>query len=75
MGIAIDPTLVVNSSSHSVQVETSSGLTRGMTVVDRLNVARDDRNRAIWENATSKISVAWEIDIPRWKQQLFQALR
>jgi purine nucleosidase len=75
MGIAIDPTLVTRSSQHSVRVETASDLTRGMTVVDRLNVAGDDRNREIWQSVSSKTSVVWEMDVERWKQQLFRALR
>jgi hypothetical protein len=48
-----------------------------MTVVDRLNVARDDRNRATWANLLAtgpNAAVCWEIDIPRWKQMLFSSL-
>jgi len=39
MSIALDPTIVAQQSEHYVDVETSSDLTLGMTVVDRLNVA------------------------------------
>ena len=73
MGIAIDPTLVTLASSHLVEIETESDLTRGMTVVDRLNVARDARNRTTWADAMP-VKVAWRMDIPRWKRQLFAAL-
>lgn len=73
MGIAIDSTLVTEASSHLVEIETNSDLTRGMTVVDRLNVARDRRNRKTWVH--SKLAhVAWRMDVSRWKRQLFAAL-
>jgi purine nucleosidase len=43
MAIAINPKLCTSSSHHHVEIETASELTRGMTVVDRLNVALDTR--------------------------------
>jgi purine nucleosidase len=78
MCIALDPTVVSEWSEHYVDVETQSELTRGMTVVDRLNVADDDRNRALWEpvlRAKRKAKVCWRIDNNRWKDALFRALR
>src|SRR6266705_6710186 len=51
MCLALDPTVGTEWSSHYVEIETQSELTRGMTVVDRLNVAADDRNRALWASA------------------------
>ena len=48
MAIALDPSIVTSHSQHFVEVETESELTRGMTVVDRLNVAHDERNRDVW---------------------------
>jgi purine nucleosidase len=78
MSIALDPTIGIEWSEHYVDVETQSELTRGMTVVDRLNVAGDDRNRAIWSQALHaglKGKVCWAIDIKRWKDALFVALR
>ncbi len=48
MSIALDPAIVTQQSENYVDVETSSELTLGMTVVDRLNVAGNDRNRAVW---------------------------
>lgn len=77
MAIALDPSICISHSRHYVEVETQSELTRGMTVVDRLNVARDDRNRATWANLLAtgpNAAVCWEIDIPRWKQMLFSSL-
>jgi purine nucleosidase len=77
MSIALDPTVGTRWSKHYVEVETGSELTRGMTVVDRLNVAGDDRNRAVWAQALSKAPnarVCWTIDTQRWKDGLFSAL-
>src|SRR5712672_4642972 len=39
MAIALDPSIGTDWTEHSVDVETQSALTRGMTVVDRMNVA------------------------------------
>ncbi len=75
MAVALDPTIAVESSRHRVEVECASELTRGMTVVDRLNVCGDERNREVW-NATggSMLDVVWSIDVPRWKALLYRAL-
>jgi purine nucleosidase len=77
MSIALDPTIGNNWSEHYLEVETHSELTRGMTVVDRLNVAADERNRAVWEDALkgSKAKICWTIDNRRWKAALYSALR
>ncbi|HEX8765902.1 MAG TPA: nucleoside hydrolase [Candidatus Acidoferrum sp.] len=78
MSIALDPTIVTQQSEHYVDVETTSELTRGMTVVDRLNVAGNDRNKAVWAGALEqavKAKVVWTIDNARWKQSLRNALR
>ncbi len=75
MAVAIDPTICSRRSSHLVQIETQSELTRGMTVVDRLNVANDPRNRETWRRfaRTSKpVSICWRIDVKRWKRMLFE---
>jgi len=77
MGIALDPALCTSSSEHYVEIEVSSELTRGMTVVDRLGVATDSRNRDVWANAIErghKAHVCWSLDIPKWKDLLFSAL-
>ncbi len=76
MCVALDPTVGKDWSDHSVEVETQSELTRGMTVVDRLDVAADERNRTVWEPALQrKAKVCWTIDNARWKQSLYEALR
>jgi purine nucleosidase len=77
MGIALDPSLCTSSSHHFVEVEITSELTRGMTIVDRLDVATDSRNRDVWANAIErerKVHVCWSLDIPKWKNLLFSAL-
>jgi purine nucleosidase len=78
MSIALDPTIGTNWSDHYIDVETQSELTRGMTVVDRLNVASDERNQAVWASALEtkrKAKVCWTLDNQRWKEALFSALR
>jgi purine nucleosidase len=77
MSIALDPALCTSSSTHYVDIETSSDLTRGMTVVDRLNVAEDPRNRDTWADAIklqSKAHICWSLDIPGWKAALYSSL-
>ena len=78
MCVALDPSVGTAWSEHYVEVETQSELTRGMTVVDRLDVATDERNRTIWAPTLCtdrKSKVCWSIDIKRWKEALFSALR
>ena len=77
MSVALDPSIGTQWSEHYVDVETNSELTRGMTVVDRLNVASDDRNQSVWSTALQgpKTKVCWTIDAKRWKEALFAALR
>jgi purine nucleosidase len=78
MAVAIDPSIVTSQSAHFIDVETGSELTRGMTVVDRLNVAHDERNRAVWAPSLSslhKASIIWAIDNARWKQALLASLK
>jgi inosine-uridine nucleoside N-ribohydrolase len=78
MAILLDPALSLVSSHHYLDVQVDSGITRGMSVVDRLNVAHDARNRAAWSDVLErgrKQQVIWEMDIPGWKQSLLQALR
>jgi len=78
MSVALDPTVGVRSSEHYVEVETGSELTRGMTVVDRLNVAADSRNRAVWAPLLARrpnAKICWAIDTKRWKEALYSSLR
>lgn len=77
MSVALDPTVGTAWSVHYVDVETDSDLTRGMTVVDRLSVAADERNRETWKdvlNTPPHVNVCWTIDTERWKAMLYRAL-
>jgi inosine-uridine nucleoside N-ribohydrolase len=77
MSVALDPQVGTEWSAHYVDVETRSELTRGMTVVDRLNVATDERNRELWAELLSKgpnAKVCWTIDTKKWKEILVRAL-
>jgi purine nucleosidase len=77
MAVALNPSVVTAQSKHFLEIETESDLTRGMTVVDRLKVAGDDRNREVWAPAIAdghKATICWSIDNAGWKQTLFDAL-
>jgi purine nucleosidase len=78
MGITLNPALCTSSSNHYVEIETSSELSRGATVVDRLDVASDPRNIDVWkqtiEQQPGKIHVCWTLDVQAWKAELFSAL-
>lgn len=77
MALALDPTIGKDWSEHYIDIETQSELTRGMTVVDRLNVAEDERNRPVWSTLVekkNKARVCWTLDNRRWKEALFKAL-
>ncbi len=78
MAIALDPSICTESSRHLVEIETQGEFTRGMTVVDQLNVANDERNCDVWcpdgprePNAT----VCWKFDVSRWKALLYSLLQ
>jgi purine nucleosidase len=78
MAVLLDPALKIQVSRHFVDIECGSHLTRGMTVVDRLGVATDARNRHTWRDvvqAGHTIEICWRIDVPGWKAALFEALR
>jgi purine nucleosidase len=78
MAIALDSTIGTRWSEHYVNVETGSELTRGMSVVDRLNIAANQRNQAVWSDLLTsgrKANVCWTIDVKRWKEALYSALK
>jgi purine nucleosidase len=77
MAILLDPTLALEASQHFLDIETASPLTRGMTVVDRLNVTEDARNREAWAEAhqrRARANFIWKLDVPGWKRLLMQSL-
>jgi purine nucleosidase len=78
MAILLKPELCTRSTEHYVEIETKSELTRGMTVVDRLDVSGDQRNAAMWREARERqepVKVCWELDVPGWKKMLMKSLR
>jgi purine nucleosidase len=78
MAVALDASIVMSASEHFWDVETESELTRGMTVVDRLNVAGDERNREAWAEQIArgrKGRIVWTIDNGRWKKELYVRLQ
>jgi len=78
MAVALDPSIVASQSEHFLDIETESELTRGMTVVDRLNVALNERNRAVWTPRLGrghKAKIIWTIDNLRWKLALYATLK
>ncbi|MFT7245903.1 MAG: purine nucleosidase [Candidatus Azotimanducaceae bacterium] len=74
MAVALDPSICSRKSDHFVEIECEGVFTRGMTVVDALNVAQDDvPNVAMWAAHRQRpvnVSVCWEIDNVRWKALL-----
>jgi purine nucleosidase len=77
MSVLLNPKLKLDVSQHHVAIECGSALTRGMTVVDRLNVAADPRNYQVWSEVLRrghKTEICWQIDVPAWKAALFEAV-
>src|SRR5258707_15199132 len=71
MAVALDASIVTSSSEHFWDVETESELTRGMTVVDRLNVAGDERKRGVWAGQIAggrEAKIGWAIVNSRGKE-------
>jgi purine nucleosidase len=78
MAVALDPTICTRMGRHYVDIETQSELTRGMTVVDQLGVAGDERNREVWKPLIARepnASVCWEFDAKRFKEALYSVLK
>jgi purine nucleosidase len=78
MAVALEERVVTLASEHHWEVETESELTRGMTVVDRLNVAGDQRNREVWKQPIDrgrKAKIIWTIENERWKEELYKRLQ
>lgn len=77
LAIALDPAIGTTWSEHAVDIETESELTRGMTVVDQLNVVSNARNRRVWSHFVEhriRARVCWTLDAARWKSALFRSL-
>jgi purine nucleosidase len=54
MAVALDRSIGLSWSRHRVAIECDSALTRGMTVVDRLNVSADENNAQVWNAAAGE---------------------
>jgi purine nucleosidase len=77
MAVALDRSIGLSWSRHRVAIETGSRLTRGMTVVDRLNVHHDDNNANVWREAAGEhegADILWTLDSRRFKAMLKAAL-
>ena len=76
MAIALDRSVGLSWSRHRVAIECASELTRGMTVVDRLNVSADDINRGVWaaQSGETGADIVWTFDSQRFKSMLKAAL-
>ncbi len=77
MAIALDRSIGLSWSRHRVAIETGSRLTRGMTVVDRLNVHHDENNAHVWREAVGEhegADVLWTLNSRRFKAMLKAAL-
>ena len=77
MAIALDRSIGLAWSRHRVAIECESALTRGMTVVDRLNVSADDNNAKVWKAAAGEsegADILWTLDSRRFKAMLRAAL-
>ena len=77
MAVALDRSIGLSWSRPRVAIETRSRLTRGMTVVDRLNVHHDENNANIWREASGEhegADVLWALDSLRFKAMLKAAL-
>jgi purine nucleosidase len=73
MAIALDRSIGLSWSRHRVAIETASELTRGMTVVDRLNVSADENNAEVWKAAAGEsegADIVWTLDARRFKAML-----
>jgi purine nucleosidase len=77
MAVALDRSIGLSWSRHRIAIECDSELTRGMTVVDRLNVSADDSNARVWKTAAGEsegADILWTLDSRRFKAMLRAAL-
>ena len=65
MAVVLDPSICDRRGKYFVDVETSSEMTRGATVVDETGVTQK----------TPNVEVCWTIHPQRWKEALYRTLR
>ena len=78
MAVALDRAIGTAWSRHLLEIECASELTRGMTIVDRLNVTHDVNNASAWKRALDagvKTDICWTIDAARFKTGMIEALK
>ena len=77
MAVALDPLLVTSAGEHRLMIECHSELTRGMTVIDQLDVSNDARNQANWHATApspAPVAIVWSIDVPAFKQMVMASM-
>ena len=77
MAVALDRTIGTSWSRHRVAIECASELTRGMTLVDRLNVSGDASNAVVWAQTIrsgASADICWTFDAAGFKRMLKRAL-
>jgi purine nucleosidase len=78
MAVALQPD-IATTDEHFVDIACDNDLTRGMTVVDKLNETYNHYNvgtRWDWLRANvPKTIVTWHVDVARWKDLLYQLLQ
>jgi purine nucleosidase len=77
MAVALDRKTGTSWSRHLVEVECASELTRGMTIVDRLNVTHDSSNKIAWKRALDvgvTTDICWTLDCAGFKVMMVKAL-
>ena len=75
MSVALDDSVVLKQSRHSVQV-VLDGPSRGMTIVDQLHVGESEPNiDEYWSDTNRNINVCWELDNKKWKEILYSTLK
>ncbi len=76
MAVALDPGVVTRKGKYRVDVETTGELTRGMTIVDQLSVIGTQAGFTdVWKVREPNVTICWEIDAQRWKEDLYRCLR
>lgn len=75
MAVALNPKVVLKESRHNVKI-VLDGPSRGMTIVDKLNVGESEPNiDEYWSNTNKNVNVIWELDNQAWKDTLYETLK
>ena len=75
MAVALNPKIVLKESRHNVKI-VLDGPSRGMTIVDKLNVGESEPNiDEYWSNTNKNVNVIWELDNQAWKDTLYETLK